>query len=64
MTEEQIAHALDRYYALAGWDVATGMPTKASLERYGLGWAANAPGAIPLPHTGGLNLPAGSTASK
>jgi hypothetical protein len=56
--------ALDRYYAMAGWDKATGMPTEASLDRYGLGWATHVPGAHPLPHTGGLNLPAGTSASK
>jgi hypothetical protein len=49
---------------MAGWDKATGMPTEASLDRYGLAWATHVPGAHPLPHTGGLNLPAGSTASK
>ena len=50
--------------AMAGWDKLSGMPTEASLDRYGLGWAVTAPGAHPLPRTGGLNLPAGSTASK
>ena len=64
VTEEQMAHALDRYYALAGWDVASGMPTDASLQRYGLDWASAAPGAHPLPGTGGTHLPAGSNASK
>lgn len=49
VTEEQMAHALDRYYEIAGWDVETGMPTSASLERYGLSWAAEAEGAHPLP---------------
>ena len=64
VTEEEMEQALDRYYALAGWDKATGMPTEASLDRYGLDWAVAAPGAHPLPHTGGLNLPAGSTAKR
>lgn len=64
VTEEQMEYALDRYYAMAGWDKTTGMPTEASLDRYGLGWAAVAVGAHPLPGTGGLDLPAGSTASK
>jgi hypothetical protein len=35
-----------------------------ALDRYGLDWAVYAPGADPLPHTGGLNLPPESTASK
>lgn len=39
MREGDFQHALDRYYAMAGWNVDTGMPTKESLERYGLGWA-------------------------
>jgi aldehyde:ferredoxin oxidoreductase len=64
VTEEQMEHALDRYYAMAGWDKATGMPTPSSLDRYGLDWATTAPGAHPLPQTGGLNLPPGSSASK
>lgn len=60
VTEEQMAHALDRYYAMAGWDVASGMPSNASLQRYGLDWASDAPGAHQLPGTGGSHLPAGS----
>ncbi len=64
VTEEQMEYALDRYYAMAGWDKITGMPTEASLDRYGLGWAGGAAGAHPLPGMGGLDLPAGSTASK
>ena len=42
VTEEQMEHALDRYYVMAGWDKATGMPTEASLDRYGLDWAVSA----------------------
>ena len=54
-----------RYWGMGiGTFKATGMPTAASLDRYGLDWAATAPGAHPLPGTGGLNLPPGSTASK
>lgn len=36
---EELASALDSYYDLAGWDKASGMPTKAKLEELGLGWA-------------------------
>jgi aldehyde:ferredoxin oxidoreductase len=43
--EREFEHALDRYYQLAGWDVASGMPTRESLDRMGLGWAAAAPAA-------------------
>lgn len=32
--------ALDSYYGLAGWDRATGMPTRAKLEELGLSWVA------------------------
>jgi aldehyde:ferredoxin oxidoreductase len=64
VTEEQMAYALDRYYAMAGWDVESGMPTDVSLQRYGLEWAANAPGAAPLPGVGGTSRPVGATASK
>jgi len=33
--------ALDEYYAQAGWDVATGNPTRETLERLDLGWIAD-----------------------
>lgn len=36
----EVERAKDHYYALAGWDVATGMPTRARLEELGLGWVA------------------------
>ena len=35
---EELEAALDDYYDLAGWDVATGVPTKAKLEELGIGW--------------------------
>ena len=35
---EELEQALDDYYELAGWDVATGKPTQAKLEELGLGW--------------------------
>jgi aldehyde:ferredoxin oxidoreductase len=41
----QVAHApemLDEYYALRGWDAATGWPTAATLDRLGLGDAGRA----------------------
>jgi aldehyde:ferredoxin oxidoreductase len=34
----ELAAALDDYYALAGWDVTTGNPTRAKLEELELGW--------------------------
>jgi len=33
-----IEGALDEYYRLAGWDVESGNPTPATMERLGLGW--------------------------
>ena len=29
------------YYEQAGWDVASGTPTRATLEEVGLAWAAD-----------------------
>jgi aldehyde:ferredoxin oxidoreductase len=40
LTHEEMDRAQDAYYALAGWDPATGNPTPETLERLGLGWAA------------------------
>jgi aldehyde:ferredoxin oxidoreductase len=42
---EELEAALDDYYDLAGWDVATGMPGRAKLEELGLepgSWKAEA----------------------
>jgi aldehyde:ferredoxin oxidoreductase len=36
---EELEQALNDYYEMAGWDVATGMPTRAKLEKLGLEWA-------------------------
>jgi aldehyde:ferredoxin oxidoreductase len=41
VTQEEIEQAKDWYYAMAGWDVATGSPTRAKLEELGLGWVAD-----------------------
>ena len=35
-----IEHALDEYFEMAGWDVATGNPTPATQARLGLDWVA------------------------
>jgi aldehyde:ferredoxin oxidoreductase len=32
VTEEQIEQAKDWYYAMSGWDISTGMPTREELE--------------------------------
>ena len=33
--------ALDEYYRQSGWDVRSGIPTRQTLERLGLGWVAD-----------------------
>jgi aldehyde:ferredoxin oxidoreductase len=38
LTEEELEAAKDIYYEMAGWDVATGIPKKETLEALGLGW--------------------------
>lgn len=34
----EVEKAKDWYYAMAGWDVSTGIPQKKTLERLGMGW--------------------------
>ena len=41
LTEVEIETAKDLYYAEAGWDVATGMPTRQKLDELDLGWVAD-----------------------
>ena len=41
VTAEEVEQAKDTYYAMAGWDVGTGNPTRAKLEELGLGWIAD-----------------------
>lgn len=38
----EVERAKDWYYAMAGWDVATGVPTEQTLERLGLAWILEA----------------------
>lgn len=40
VTPEELEHAKDLYYGLAGWDLATGWPTPDTLRRVGLEWLA------------------------
>ena len=44
VTEEEVEQAKDWYYAMAGWDVPTGTPTRAKLEELGIGWVADETG--------------------
>jgi aldehyde:ferredoxin oxidoreductase len=41
VTEEEVEQAKDIYYAMAGWDVASGTPKRPKLEELGLKWAAD-----------------------
>lgn len=41
VTEEEVEQAKDLYYAMAGWDVATGKPTRKKLEELELAWLAD-----------------------
>lgn len=41
LDEAELAAGIDLYYEQAGWDVATGIPTRATLEETGLAWAAD-----------------------
>ncbi|RME85552.1 MAG: aldehyde:ferredoxin oxidoreductase [Caldilineae bacterium] len=41
VTFEEVEQAKDIYYEMAGWDVATGTPTRAKLESLDLGWVAD-----------------------
>jgi aldehyde:ferredoxin oxidoreductase len=37
---EEFEEARSLYYAMSGWDAATGVPTRAKLEELGIGWVA------------------------
>jgi Aldehyde:ferredoxin oxidoreductase len=39
LSEDEINSALDKYYELAGWDQASGNPTRETLKRLELDWA-------------------------
>jgi aldehyde:ferredoxin oxidoreductase len=41
VTDEELERAKDSYYAMSGWEVATGMPTRAKLEELQLAWVAD-----------------------
>jgi len=38
---EALDRAVDTYYDMAGWDVASGTPTRGKLEELGIGWVAD-----------------------
>jgi len=41
VTEDEVEKAKDTYYAMAGWDISTGAPTRTKLEELGLAWVAD-----------------------
>jgi aldehyde:ferredoxin oxidoreductase len=41
VTADEVEKAKDTYYAMAGWDVATGTPKRDKLEELGLAWVAD-----------------------
>jgi aldehyde:ferredoxin oxidoreductase len=41
VTVDEVEKAKDTYYAMAGWDVATGTPKRDKLEELGLEWVAD-----------------------
>jgi aldehyde:ferredoxin oxidoreductase len=41
LEESELANGLDMYYEQAGWDIDSGVPTRESLEKLGLAWAAD-----------------------
>lgn len=41
LEQQELEKALDQYYAMAGFDVASGTPTRAKLEELGLAWVAD-----------------------
>ncbi len=41
LDREEFESALDRYFGMCGWDVKTGVPKRAKLEKLGLDWVAD-----------------------
>jgi aldehyde:ferredoxin oxidoreductase len=41
LDDAELQAGLDMYYEQAGWDVASGTPSRAALEEVGLAWAAD-----------------------
>jgi len=40
LNERKVKEAISTYYAMAGWDPATGIPTRGRLEELDIGWVA------------------------
>jgi hypothetical protein len=41
LEEAELLAGMDTYFEQAGWEVASGIPTRATLEDTGLGWVAD-----------------------
>lgn len=41
LSREEVEQAKDAYYAMSGWDVRTGIPTRAKLQELGIEWVAD-----------------------
>ncbi|MGD8403335.1 MAG: aldehyde ferredoxin oxidoreductase family protein [Anaerolineales bacterium] len=41
LERDEVETALDKYFEICGWDVQTGVPTRAKLEELDLGWVAD-----------------------
>jgi aldehyde:ferredoxin oxidoreductase len=41
LAEEEIEKAKDMYYAMSGWEVQTGKPTREKLAQLGIEWVAD-----------------------
>lgn len=42
LSHEEIEKAKDTYYAMSGWDIKTGIPSRTKLEELGISWVADA----------------------
>jgi aldehyde:ferredoxin oxidoreductase len=41
LDEQEVQNGIEMYYDQAGWEVETGVPSRATLDSLGLGWAAD-----------------------
>jgi aldehyde:ferredoxin oxidoreductase len=41
LEQSELDRAMDSYFEKAGWDVASGIPTRTTLESLDLGWVAD-----------------------
>jgi aldehyde:ferredoxin oxidoreductase len=41
LDRDEVESALDKYFDFCGWDIKTGVPTRAKLEELDLGWVAD-----------------------